>query len=458
MGPATRKRDIMPPVIALIGRPNVGKSTLFNRLARRTKAITHDRPGVTRDRIESKAIIEDREVTLVDTGGMVPDDIDALARMVMDQAKAAIGQAQLVLFVADARDGLTGLDHDVAELLRQSAKPVLLAVNKADGEERSGELAAEFYSLGFPLVTVSAAHGRGIPELREIIADLLPEPGDDEIPMSEREPGEDPDRPLKLAMIGRPNAGKSSMVNALVGETRLIVSEVPGTTRDAVDVAFTRGGRPYIFVDTAGVRKKARIDDDLERHTATRSLQSAKRADVAVLVIDAAGGVGMQDKKLIAFLDKEKTPFLVVINKTDLIPRDKMTALKKDMRDELRICPHVPVLYVSALRKKGLDQILDTARAIKAECAIRVGTGELNRVMRQVLDRHQPPVVKGRRAKFYYLTQTAAEPPTFVFFVNDTERVRPSYAKYMENQVRKLFGLSMAPLRILFRSSHASKD
>jgi GTP-binding protein len=453
----------MPPVIALIGRPNVGKSTLFNRLARRTKAITHDRPGVTRDRLESKAIIEDREVLLVDTGGMVPDDIDSLARLVMDQAKAAIAQAHLVLFVTDGREGLTGLDHDVAGLLRQSAKPVLLAVNKADGEERSGELASEFYGLGFPLVTVSAAHGRGVPELREIIADLLPEAdessdGDAGEGASDREHGEAADRPLRLAMIGRPNAGKSSLVNALMGETRLIVSETPGTTRDAVDVTFTRGGRPYIFVDTAGVRKKARIDDELERHTATKSLQSAKRADVAVLVIDAAGGVGTQDKKLIAFLDKEKTPFMVVINKIDLIPRDKMTELKKDMREELRICPHVPVLYVSALRKRGLDQILETARAIKLECAIRVGTGELNRSMRQVLDRHQPPVVKGRRAKFYYLTQTAAEPPTFVFFVNDIERVRPSYAKYVENQLRKLFGLSMAPLRILFRSSHSPKE
>jgi len=448
----------MPPVIALIGRPNVGKSTLFNRLARRTKAITHDRPGVTRDRLETRAIIDGREVTLVDTGGMVLDDPDGLARLVMDQARTAIGQAHLVLFVTDAREGLTGLDHDVAELLRQSAKPVLLAVNKADGEERAGEFAAEFYSLGFPLTPVSAAHGRGIPELREVIADLLPEAVDDEEASGDEEGKDKEDRPLRLAMIGRPNAGKSSVVNALVGETRLIVSEVPGTTRDAVDVAFTRGGVPYVFVDTAGVRKKARIDDDLERHTATRSLQSAKRADVAVLVIDAAGGVGMQDKKLIAFLDKEKTPFLVVINKVDLIPRDKMVALKKDMKDELRICPHVPVLYVSALRRKGLDRILDTARAIKDECAIRVGTGELNRVMRQVLDRHQAPVVKGRRAKFYYLTQTAAEPPTFVFFVNDTERVRPSYAKYLENQLRRLFGLSMAPLRILFRSSHSGKE
>ncbi|MDQ7832782.1 MAG: ribosome biogenesis GTPase Der [Desulfovibrionaceae bacterium] len=450
----------MQPVIALIGRPNVGKSTLFNRLARRTKAITHDRPGVTRDRLETRAIIEDREVILVDTGGMVLDDPDSLGRMVMDQAKAAIGQAHLVLFVADAREGLTGLDHDVAEILRQSAKPVLLAVNKADGEERAGEFAGDFYSLGFPLVPVSAAHGRGIPELREIIADLLPDAEDDKTPSTDEE-GADVEaapRPLRLAMIGRPNAGKSSVVNALVGETRLIVSEVPGTTRDAVDVAFTRGGVPYVFVDTAGVRKKARIDDELERHTATRSLQSAKRADVAVLVIDAVGGVGMQDKKLIAFLDKEKTPFLVVINKIDLIPRDKMLALKKDMKDELRICPHVPVLYVSALRKKGLDRILDTARAIKAECGIRVGTGELNRVMRAVLDKHQAPVVKGRRAKFYYLTQTASEPPTFVFFVNDIERVRPSYAKYVENQLRRHFGLAMAPLRTLFRSSHTPKD
>ncbi|QLA17009.1 ribosome biogenesis GTPase Der [Desulfolutivibrio sulfoxidireducens] len=449
----------MPPVIALIGRPNVGKSTLFNRLARRSKAITHDRPGVTRDRLEVRAFLDGREVTLVDTGGMVPDDPDRLGRMVMEQAQAAIGQAHLVLFVTDARDGLMALDHEVAEMLRQCAKPVLVAVNKADGEERAGELSAEFYSLGFPLVAVSAAHGRGISELQETIADLLP-PEEDarEEDALRREDGEEASRPLRLAMLGRPNAGKSSLVNALVGETRLIVSEVPGTTRDAVDVAFTRAGKQYVFVDTAGVRKKARIDDELERHTATRALNIAKRANVAVLVIDAEGGVGTQDKKLIAFLDKEKTPFLVAINKIDLIPKDRMLGLKKDLSEELRICPHVPVLYVSAFRKKGLGQILETAEAIRVECAIRVGTGELNRVMRQVLDRHQPPMVKGRRAKFYYLTQTAAEPPTFVFFVNDIERVKPSYAKYVENQLRRLFGLTMAPLRILFRSSHTPKE
>ncbi len=446
----------MPPVIALIGRPNVGKSTLFNRLARRNKAITHDRPGVTRDRLEVRAFIDGREVMLVDTGGMAPDDPDRLGRMVMEQVHAAIAQAHVVLFVVDARDGLMALDHDVAGMLRQCAKPVLVAVNKVDGEERVGELSAEFYALGFPLVTVSAAHGRGVPELRETLADLLPlEDAPDVVPREDEEEGE---RHLRLAMIGRPNAGKSSLVNALVGETRLIVSEVPGTTRDAVDVAFTRAGKRYVFVDTAGVRKKARIDDDLERHTVARSLNIAKRANVAVLVIDAEGGVGMQDKKLIAFLDKEKTPFLVVVNKIDLIPKDRMPGLKKDMREELRICPHVPVLYVSAFRRQGLARILETAEAIRAECAIRVGTGELNRVMRQVLDRHQPPMVKGRRAKFYYLTQTAAEPPTFVFFVNDTERVKPSYAKYVENQLRRLFGLAMAPLRILFRSSHTPKD
>ncbi|NMC50677.1 MAG: ribosome biogenesis GTPase Der [Desulfovibrio sp.] len=446
----------MPPVIALIGRPNVGKSTLFNRLARRSKAITHDRPGVTRDRLEVRAFIDGREVMLVDTGGMAPDDPGHLGRMVMEQAHTAIAQAHVILFVVDARDGLMALDHDVAGMLRQSAKPVLVAVNQVDGEERAGELSAEFYSLGFPLVTVSAAHGRGVPELREILADLLPpEDAPDVVPREDEEGG---DRPLRLAMIGRPNAGKSSLVNALLGEKRLIVSEIPGTTRDAVDVAFTRAGKSYVFVDTAGVRKKARIDDDLERHTVVRALTIAKRAEVAVLVIDAEGGVGMQDKKLIAFLDKEKTPFLVAVNKIDLIPKDRMPALKKDMREELRICPHVPVLYVSAIRKQGLGRILETAEAIRAECAIRVGTGELNRVMRQVLDRHQPPMVKGRRAKFYYLTQTAAEPPTFVFFVNDTERVKPSYAKYVENQLRRLFGLAMAPLRILFRSSHTPKD
>jgi len=437
----------MPPIVAIVGRPNVGKSTLFNRLARRQQAITHDRPGVTRDRLEVRVELDGRAATLIDTGGMDFDAPEGLARQIVVQAEIALDMADVVLFLVDGKAGRTALDDELAERLRRVNKPVLVAVNKVDGIERIPAMTGDFHAWGFPLLPLSAAHGHGQNELEETLARMLPETSESEEP-APLETG------LRLAVLGRPNAGKSSLVNALLGEQRLIVSEVAGTTRDAVDIVVERGGKRYVFVDTAGVRKRTRITDGLERYSVAKALGSAKRANVAVVVIDATGGVGVQDKRLIAYLDKERTPFLIAVNKIDLIGQGEMVALRKDIEEELRICPHVPVLYLSAMKNKGVGKVLPLAEGLWKECQIRVGTGELNRAMRTVLDKHQPPLVNSRRAKFYYLTQASEAPPTFVFFVSDVDRVRASYVKYLENGLRKLFGISMAPVKVVLRASH----
>lgn len=441
----------MPPIVAIVGRPNVGKSTLFNRLARDHRAITHDRPGITRDRLEVTASLDGRLVTLVDTGGMDYEAVEEIARQIVVQAEMALEQADVVLFMVDGKAGRTALDDDMAERLRRIGKPVVVAVNKVDGQERIAAMTGDFHAWGFPLLPLSAAHGHGTAEVVAALAELLPEERDEPEKKQLR-------TVLRLAVLGRPNAGKSSILNALLGESRLIVSDIAGTTRDAVDVDVIRGEKRYQFVDTAGVRKRTRITDGVEQYSVGKALSSAKRADVAIVVIDATGGIGVQDKRLINFLDGERKPFLIAVNKTDLVPQKEMQDLRKDIAAELRMCSHVPVLYMSAAKNKGVGKLLAQAEAIWAECQIRVGTGELNRAMRTVMDKHQPPLVNGRRAKFYYLTQAAEAPPTFVFFVSDPDRVRDSYVKYLENSLRKLFGIAMAPVKVVCRASHKPKE
>ncbi|WP_243312337.1 ribosome biogenesis GTPase Der [Fundidesulfovibrio agrisoli] len=440
----------MPATVAIIGRPNVGKSSLFNRLLRKRKAITHDRPGVTRDRLEGQAVLAGVPVNLVDTGGLTLEDPQGLELDVLEQARRAVTAANLVLLVVDGREGLTSEDQRVAMLLRQSGKPVLVAVNKVDGGEKEDLFMADFHVLGLDLAPVSAEHGYGVRSLVDEIVSRLPE--------TDERGRQNPETALTLSLLGRPNAGKSSLVNALVGDDRLIVSDVAGTTRDAVDVAFERGGKRYVFVDTAGVRRKAKIDDSLERIASLTALGSGKRAEVTILVIDGPGGLAMQDKRLIAYLDKEKIPFLIVINKVDLLDAKGLAELKQDVSEELRICHHVPVIYISALTGRNLRDILPTAQAIREECDIRVGTGALNRLLRDALGKHQPPLVKGRRPKFYYLTQTDTAPPTFVFFVNDPERIKDSYSRFLENQLRKIFGIRRAPVKLYFRGSHEGRE
>ncbi len=442
----------MLPIIALLGRPNVGKSSLFNRLVRQNKAITHDMPGVTRDRIYGEMYEDDVRLAVIDTGGMLPDSVEGgMDKSVFDQAAEAMLEADVLLFVVDGREGVTGLDEAVAEKIRAAGKHVLLVVNKVDGPEQEAKATADFHALGFDMTPVSAAHGYGLSTLRERIADMAR-------PFVTPEPVDGPELGLKLCMLGRPNAGKSSLVNALVGEARQIVSAVAGTTRDSVDVGFEKDGKRYTFVDTAGVRRRATITDSLEQLSVYRALAASKRADVTILVLDAAEGLRRQDTRLIDFLAQQRTPFLVAVNKVDLVPKKQMDELREGYAEALRICQHVPVLYISALEGTGVHKILPLSEEIRRECVIRIGTGALNRAMAEATAKHQPPVIKRRRAKFYYLTQADEDPPMFVFFVNDAELVTPAYGKYLEGQLRKLLGIKKAPLAAVFRSSHEKKE
>ncbi len=489
------------PKIALVGRPNVGKSTLFNRLIRANRAITHDRPGVTRDRMEGQVRSRGKQTfAIVDTGGITldahaavaegPEGIRGFEAEILRQAEAAMAEAAGICLVVDGRDGLTPFDEHLAAHLRRAGKPVLVVVNKVDGVEREDEMLAEFHALGFPLLPVSAAHGHNVRALADEMRDMLPdEPEEEGADMDaddfglsgeegdadnaegtegaegeeDAEPAAEPKGPpydptqLRLAMLGRPNAGKSSLVNALTGQQRMIVSDMAGTTRDSVDVSFESGDKTITFVDTAGVRRRSRIIDSVERYSVNASLKSTTKAHVTLLVLDALQGVTQQDKRLVDLLDERKTPFMVLVNKIDLVPRKLLPDLEKSFKEMLEFCSHVPLLYLSAKSGKGLGPVLPLAERIRAECHVRVGTGQLNRAMEEVLTRHQPPVVRRLRPKFFYLTQAETNPPTFVFFVNDADRIQTPYARYVEKALRRMFRIEHAPMRVRFRSSHKKK-
>lgn len=534
--------------IVLMGRPNVGKSTLFNRLIRSNRAITHDRAGITRDRMEGTVKSRfHRPFILVDTGGVTldshfqvtegPDGIRGFEKEILRQAEEAMQEANAICLVVDGREGLMPFDEHIAAYLRKLGKPVLLVVNKVDGMEKEELLCADFHILGFPLVAVSAEHGNQIRYLESLMVDLLPEMPDydeeeimhglqeddetiaekkakkadkkarklkeQEEVFSEQEnnaddfsldfensnqdeflvdfdeaellqtnaddeaaSGEVPLKaetvkkrePLKICLLGRPNAGKSSILNAFIGKERMIVSDLAGTTRDSVDVPLVWNDKTYIFVDTAGVRRRSKITDTVERYSVNSSLKSTTKADVIFLVIDAVQGLTAQDKRLVELLDERKTPFIIVLNKMDLVPASERKKLQKQFAEILVFCQHVPVMPTSAKNRYGLKMLLPMAEQIKQECSVRVGTGQLNRAMELVLAKHQPPVVRRVRPKFYYLTQAESEPPTFVFFVNDAERVGDSYLRYLEKSLRRLFSIEHAPMRVNLRSSHTKNS
>lgn len=471
------------PKVSLVGRPNVGKSTLFNRLIRSNRAITHDMPGVTRDRMEGVVRRSGKTFRIVDTGGITldshsavtqgPEGIRGFEAEILRQAKEAMSESDLLCFVVDGRDGLTPFDEHLAAYLRKSGKPVLVVVNKVDGEERAELMLADFHGLGFPLLPCSAEHGFNLRGLEEEIMDLLHFPEEWPAEKSEADSGdaedadgdEDPESAdakaradmqstLRLAMLGRPNAGKSSIVNAMSKDERMIVSDIAGTTRDSVDVPATVKGHACVFVDTAGVRRRSKITDTVERYSVNSSLKSTTKAHVTLLVLDGSEGLTQQDKRLLELLDERKTPFIVLVNKYDLVSKDKRRAFEKDYHDALVYCQHVPLLFVSAQTGFNLAKIIPLAERIRKECYTRVGTGQLNRVAQDALMAHQPPTVKGRRAKFFYMTQAETAPPTFVFFVSDAERIPDSYTKYLEKAIRASLGIQHAPMRLKFRSSH----
>lgn len=444
------------PVVAVVGRPNVGKSTLFNRLVGFRKAVVHDRPGVTRDRLYEEADLLDRRVLMIDTGGIEPDTDSDLLSAMRRQSLVAIEEADVIVVVVDARSGMTPADEDVADLLRRSDKPLVVAVNKVDGP-RHEDLAADFWALGMqPMLTVSAAHGRGIYELSEaIIAALPPGPAAGETetevgtPIEEAEAG-----PIRIAVVGRPNIGKSTLINALLGEQRQVVDDKPGTTMDPVDSNLQIDDRAYVLVDTAGVRKRAKIDDGLERFVSLRAIRSIERCHVTLLMIDGTEGPGEQDAKLAQLVADRGRALVVLVNKWDLARDDPKMDSKRLGEDLERKLPHAiwaPHLFTSALTGKGLHRILATVDRVYAQFDKRVPTSRLNRFLEQAIQAHSPPQRYRHPVRLYYGTQTRVRPPTFALFSNSPDGIGPAYRRYLANRLRDEFGFEGTPLRLQFR-------
>ena len=432
----------MKPLIAIVGRPNVGKSTLLNRLAKRRVAVVEDTPGVTRDRLFVDVLVGEREVLLVDTGGFDPDTTDELALGAVAQAKLAVAEADLVWFLVDAKDGLHPLDQLVADYLRKHKKPILCLVNKSDPGARARE-DSDLLKLGMDLLPVSALHGNGLDDLAAWSQNHLP-PEEPLQPTDEK-------YGFKLCLLGRPNVGKSSLANRLVGHERQMVSRIPGTTRDAVDIPLERDGVRCLLVDTPGVRRKARVHERLEYYSVMAALRSLERADVAATVLDATEPFSDQDARLLGLVEERGRGLLVLVNKADcLTPADRKKYLN-ELVYAMRFVPYVKVLMVSAKSGEGIERIVPQAAAVLDSASRRISTGDLNRFFGEVVERHDPPLIKGKRAKFYYLTQTNVRPPTFVMWVNDASRIPESYRRYLENQLRARFPFEGSPIHWIFR-------
>lgn len=432
------------PLIAIVGRPNVGKSTLFNRIVGRRLAIVEDLPGTTRDRLYADAEWQGRVFALVDTGGLVPGSDDDLLTRVYVQAQQAIADADVIIFMTDVLDGVTAADQEVADVLRRTQKPVILAVNKADSEQRHMD-ACDFYSLGWgDMHVTSSLHGTGVADLLDAVVATFPR---------EAEEKEEPEV-VRIAIVGRPNVGKSSLLNALLREDRAIVSEVPGTTRDAIDTRLQWYGQQVVLVDTAGIRKRGSVISGVEQYSVLRALKAIERADVVLVIIDATEGVTAQDAHITGYILEASKSVVVVVNKWDLVPKDHMTmdACRAEMRKQFKFVPYAPVLFVSALTRQRIHQVLETATRVHRQRSQRVPTGELNDLMQDAIARHSPPSKAGKRLKFYYATQPTIDPPTLVFFVNDRRLAHFSYQRYLENRIRERWGFEGTPLRLRFQS------
>lgn len=431
-------------LIALVGRTNVGKSTLFNRLVGQSAAIVDDRPGVTRDRHYSPIAIDGRSGTLIDTGGFDPTDLDPLIGQIKEQALAALAEADLTVLVVDAKAGLSPHDMELAQAVRRSGRPYLVAVNKIDGPGKELNL-AEFHEMGLDrLFPVSAAHGYGLNDFRAALAPYL-----DEAPAA----GEGGAAPTKVAVIGRPNAGKSSLVNRLSGQARQVVDSRPGTTRDAVDVTVERDGRPYVFVDTAGVRRKGKVGEKLEKISVMRALKSLDRADVAILVMDATEGLSEQDSHIAGYAFEKGRPLILMFNKWDAV-HEKGEAKKELARAFDLKMPYLegtPRLMASAKTGRGLEGLFKLIDDIMRQYTFRAATAEVNRVIEAAVEAHTPPYAGRGRLKFYYATQVATKPPTFVVFANKPGEVHFSYQRFLKNRLKEAFHLDLAPVRLYLR-------
>ncbi|WP_029321771.1 ribosome biogenesis GTPase Der [Butyrivibrio sp. AE3004] len=438
-------------IVAVVGRPNVGKSTLFNAVAGKNISIVEDTPGVTRDRIYQDVEWLNYNFTLVDTGGIEPDTNDTILSQMRDQAEIAIETADVIIFMCDVKQGLTDADSQVADMLRKSRKPVVLCVNKVDSFKRDSLDVYEFYNLGigepFP---ISAANKQGIGDLLEEVTKNFTASDGEEIE----------DDSIRVAVIGKPNVGKSSIINRLCGENRLIVSDVAGTTRDAIDTEVKYNGKKYTFIDTAGLRRKNKVKEKLEEFMILRTVTAVERADVAVIVINADEGVTEQDAKIAGIAHDRGKGIIIAVNKWDLIEKDNKTVneFTKDVRDTLSFMPYAEIIFISAETGQRLVKLYDMIDAVSENHAMRVATGVLNEIMMQAVVMQQPPSDKGKMLKLYYITQASVKPPTFVIFVNDKKLMHFSYTRYIENQIRGSFGFKGTPLRFIIRERNSDKD
>lgn len=438
------------PLVAIVGRPNVGKSTFFNRISGQKIAIIEDTPGVTRDRIYADAEWLGREFTLIDTGGIDMAAEDVILSQMREQAQIAIDSADVILYFVDAKEGLVAEDINVADMLRRTDKPVITVVNKADNKKEE-ENAYEFYSLGLGEVfAISSGQGLGLGDLLDAVIAHF----------GKYDTAEEDER-LKIAFVGKPNVGKSSLTNKILGESRTIVSDIPGTTRDAIDSFFEKNGEKYTLIDTAGMRKKGRIDDaSIERYSVIRTLGAIRRADVVVLMLDATEGVTEQDVKIAGYIDYEGQPCVIAVNKWDAVEKDThtMNRFNKELDEQFQFMPYAKRIYLSAKTGQRIDKMFDLVKEAKANSGKRITTGILNDCVREAITAVPPPTDKGRRLKIFYATQASVNPPTFILFVNDMELVHFSYKRYLENYFRKTFDFSGTPIRIVARERNEAGE
>ena len=434
----------MKPLIAIVGRPNVGKSMMFTKLVGQRLSIVEDTPGVTRDRLYAEAEWRNRKFDLVDTGGIEPSADSQILAFMRQQAEIAIQHATVILFVCDIKTGLTASDQEVANMLLRSQKPVVLAVNKMDQVGITNPDIYEFYNLGLgDPIAVSAVHGHGTGDLLDACMEYFP-PEDEE---------EEEDDVIKVAIIGKPNVGKSSLVNRILGEQRVIVSDMAGTTRDAVDSYFENQKGKYLFIDTAGMRKKSKVDDRIEKFSVLRATMAIERADVCLILVDANEGVTEQDTKVAGLAHEAGKACIIVVNKWDAIEKDDKTMdhMRQDIRRDLSYMTYAPIVFISALTGQRVDRLFDLINYVNDQASLRITTGMLNTVLADATARVQPPTDKGRRLKIYYMTQIGIKPPHFVCFCNDAKLFHFSYQRYLENQIRSTFGLEGTPVRLTIR-------
>ena len=439
------------PVVAIVGRPNVGKSTLFNTLAGERISIVKDTPGVTRDRIYADVTWLNHEFTMIDTGGIEPDSSDIILSQMREQAEIAIATADVIIFLTDVRQGLQDADSKVADMLRRSGKPVVLVVNKVDSFEKFMPDVYEFYNLGigepFP---VSSSSMLGLGDMLDEVVKYFPE----------YNPEEEQDERPKVAVIGKPNVGKSSLINKLAQEDRVIVSDIAGTTRDAIDMDITYNGKEYVFIDTAGIRRKNKIKEEIERYSIIRAVTAVERADVCLIMIDATEGVTEQDAKIAGIAHDRGKGVIIVVNKWDAIEKDDKTIYRhtEDIREVLSFMPYAEILFVSVKSGQRIGKIFETIDAVLENNSMRIATGVLNEIVAEAVAMQQPPSDKGKRLRIYYVTQVGVKPPTFVIFVNDKELMHFSYTRYLENRIRDTFGFRGTALKFITRERKEDKN